>query len=473
MTEFVLVNPPLSAAARYGRLAGLGNQLPNLGLAYLAAALRERGVDVAIIDAAALQYDAATTVAQVIARKPRFCGLTAATLAVHAAATVAAAVKSALPECRTIIGGPHVSSLPLPTLAEFPAFDLGVVGEGESTAWELVQAVREGRDPGVVPGVIARLNGRIVAAPPREPLADLDALPLPAWDLLPDLASAYAPSPQSVFRLPSTILFTSRGCPYHCSFCDRSVFGNRLRLHSAGRVFAMMEHLYRAYGIVDFAFHDESLLIREDRLLELCRLLRESGLPLSFSCQGRVDQPVAPAVWRAMAAAGCWQVAFGIESGSDAVLATLCKGTTVAQGRARLREVRAAGLATKAFIMLGVPGETPRTLAETAAFVLHEALDDVMLDFFTPFPGSELSRDLERRGELLGDYRRMSEHEVTFVPRGLATEELLRFRRWLYRRFYLRPRIVGRYLRRLRHPSARVMLLRAAVAFLRSLVLER
>jgi len=473
LTEFVLVNPPLSAAARYGRLAGLGNRLPNLGLAYLAAALRERGVDVAIIDAAALDDDIDATAKQILARRPRFCGLTAATLAIHAAAEVAAAVKAAQPECRTVIGGPHVSSLPLHTLEEFPAFDFGVVGEGESTAWELVQAVREERDPGAVPGVVARLNGRPVAAPSREPLADLDALPLPAWDLLPDLAATYAPSPQSVHRLPSTILFTSRGCPYHCSFCDRSVFGNRLRLHSAGRVFAMMEHLYRNFGIVDFAFHDESLLIREDRLLELCRLLRESGLPLSFSCQGRVDQRVAPEVWRAMVAAGCWQVAFGIESGSDAVLETLCKETSVAQGRERLREVRAAGLATKAFIMLGTPGETRQTLAETEAFVLREALDDVMLDFFTPFPGSALSRDLERHGEAVGDYRRMSEHEVAFVPRGLTADALRRFRRRLYRRFYLRPRIIWRYLRRLRQPSARAMLLRAAAAFLRSMFLKR
>jgi len=472
MPKLILVNPPLSAKARYGGLAGVGNRLPNLGLAYLAAFLRQEGIDVAIIDAAALGLSVTDTAAAIAAYRPAVCGLTATTLALNSAAEVAAKVKLALPQCSTWIGGAHVSSRPEETLSAHWSFDFAVLGEGELTAWELWDELQAGGDIAAVPGIAYRDGVAFRRSPPRPLIEDLDDLPLPAWDLLPDLARTYAPSPQSIYRLPSTILFTARGCPYGCTFCDRSVFGRRLRQHRAGRVWEMMEHLYRQYSIIDFAFHDESLLIDEGRLVELCRHIQRSGLPLSFSCQGRVDQKVTPFALREMANAGCWQIAFGVESGSDDILRILGKGTTAEDARQTLAATRAAGIATKAFIMLGNPGETKETLRATADFVRQAPLDDVMIGFFTPFPGTDLAAHIEDHGKVIGPFERMSEHEVTFLPNGLTEALLVRTRRRVYRRFYLRPRVIRHYLRRLREPSGRGVLIQAAKAFLKQFLLR-
>ena len=285
MVDVVLVNPPLSARARYGGLAGVGNQLPNLGLAYLAGFLRQEDIDVTIIDAAALGLSTEDTAHAIAAAKPAICGFTATTLAIGSAAAVAAKLKLLNPECVTLIGGAHVSSRPAETLVDHWALDYAVIGEGEVTAWELFDEIQAHGDVAAVPGIAYRDEAALVRTEPRPLIDNLDDLPLPAWDLLPDLATTYMPSPQSVYRLPSTILFTARGCPYGCTFCDRSVFGRKLRQHSAARVWEMMEHLYRQFSIIDFAFHDESLLIDEGRLVELCRHIQRSHLPLSFSCQ--------------------------------------------------------------------------------------------------------------------------------------------------------------------------------------------
>ena len=151
----------------------------------------------------------------------------------------------------------------------------------------------------------------------------------------------------------------------------------------------------------------------------------------------------------------------------------LGKGTTVEQALEMLKTIHGAGIATKAFIMLGAPGETTETLRATQNFVLQAPLDDVMISFFTPFPGAELSHGIEKKGKVTGDYSAMSEHRVTFVPTDVTEDILLNFRRRLYRRFYLRPRAIRHYLRRLREPSGRPVLIGAAKAFLRQFVFGR
>lgn len=473
MADFILVNPPLSARARYGRLAAMGNQLPNLGLAYLAAFLRQREVDVSIIDAAAEQLSIEQTAKQIADQAPLVCGLTATTPSISLAAQIAAKVKLFSPDCVVLLGGPHATSLPEETLDTYRSIDYAVMGEAEKTAVEIFEEIENDGDPAAVRGVAYRDGGELRRGKARAVIKDLDSLPLPAWDLLPELATHYRPSPQSTYRLPSSILFTSRGCPYRCTFCDRSVFGRKLRMHSAGRVFEMMEYLYRHHAIVDFAFHDESLFFDEGRLVELCRRIQRSDLPLSFSCQGRVDQKLSEFALREMAQAGCWQVAFGVESGDDDMLRRLGKGTTTEQAQQAIAAVRKAGISTKAFIMLGAPGETRDTLAATRDFLFSVPLDDAMIGFFTPYPGAELSQGIEAHGDLRAGYEQMSEHNVVFVPHGLTASYLDQFRNRLYRRFYLRPRVILHYLRRLRDRSGRPVLFRAAWDFIKSFVLGR
>ncbi len=470
MKDILLINPPLDPKQRYGEFSDVGTELPNLGLAYLASFLRENGTGVEIIDAPAMGFSPSQIASEAKSHKPVIVGFTAATVAINSAAACAKEVRKVFPDALIVIGGPHVSSLPEETLAAFPIFDLGVLGEGERTLLELVSGIKEGKDYWDIPGVaFLKEDGKGIITEPRPLITDLDSLPMPAWDLLPDLAKTYRPSPQSTFRLPSTILFTTRGCPFNCTFCDRSVFGRKVRSHSAKRVFEMMEHLYKKYRIVHFAFHDESFIFDKERLLEFCRLLIRSGLPLTWVCQGRVDQPVSKNTLLLMKKAGCRQLQFGIETADNNLLGILKKGITIEQVRRALLITKSAGISTKAFFMIGLFGETEESMKKTAQFILEAPLDDIMISFFTPFPGSAAYEQVEKYGKLTGSFENMSEYEVVFTPNGLTSLRIAAARKEIYRRFYFRPRIFFGYLARLRYLSAWKILIKSFFSTLRAL----
>ena len=464
MPDLVLIQPPLTAAQRYGEFADVGNNLPNLGLANLAAYAREQGISVAIIDAPAMGYDVRRTVREVVAMQPKVAGITSVTLSIVAASECAKGIKQAMPHVVTLVGGAHVTALPDETMTTYDAFDIGVVGEGERTLVELWSALNGDGSIEAIDGIVLRNGGKIERTAPRELIRDLDVLPMPAWDLLPDLAKTYRPSPQSTFRLPSTILFTTRGCPFRCSFCDRSVFGQRVRPHSAQRVVEMFRHLHDRYGIVDFAIHDESFIFNRRRLEAICEGLLRDDLDVSWVCQGRVDQPLPLETLRLMKRAGCRQLQFGIETADQRLLDILQKGTTIENAVSGLARTKAAGLSTKAFLMAGVPGETAESLAALERFTLTAPLDDIMVSYFTPFPGCELYDEIDKYGKLVGGYDAMSEYRVVFVPDGLTAEEIETARRRIYRRFYLRPRIVTNYARRTLAGNAAPFIVRSALS---------
>ena len=463
--DVVLINPPISQMDRYGKLAPLGNHLPNLGLAYLAAYLRQNGVTVSILDAAALGYSIEKTARMTAEKLPLIAGLTATTMSVGRAAALASKIKQYSPDTMIVLGGPHITGAPVETMETYRSIDYGVLGEGELTVQELFQKLKAGEPPEEVDGLIFRHKGKLVRTRPRALIPDLDRLPMPAWDLLPDLAVHYRPSPQSILRLPSSILCTSRGCPYRCAFCDRSVFGNVYRGHSPQRIYDMMALLSTGYGIRDISFHDEMFFVSEKNLVELCQLIRRNDLDITWSCQTRANLTPSDFSLRLMKEAGCWQLQFGLESGSNEMLRRMQKDLSVEDYQQAIARTSAAGIRTKAFIMLGYPGETEDTLAETEKFVLESDLNDIMIGFFTPYPGIEARQDLERHGTIVGGYEKQSAHFVSFVPNGLSQDALVKARNHIYRRFYLRPKVIRSAMSRLREPSARPLLLDAARKF--------
>ncbi|MBZ0273276.1 B12-binding domain-containing radical SAM protein [bacterium] len=478
MTEVILINPPLSQEDRYGKLAPFGNHLPNLGLAYTAAYLRENGVSVDIIDAAALGWSVERTAKTAASRLPLLAGLTASTVSVSRAAAVAAKIKFYSPDTKIALGGPHVTNVPEETLGLYRSVDFGIIGEGEQTALELARALRAGESGDKVPGLIVREIDRrerrspprsfeaLLRTPPRAPMDDLDDLPMPAWDLLPDLQRVYRPSPQSFRRLPSSILVTSRGCPFRCSFCDQGTFGHKYRAHSPVRIYEMMAHLNKVHGIRDIAFHDEVFVVSEKKVVELCQHILRNDLDVTWSCMTRADLPVTEFALRMMKEAGCWQIQFGVESGSDDMLRRMRKDLSTADIASALSRASAAGIRTKGFILLGFPGETEKTLAETEEFILRADLDDAMIGFFAPFPGIDAMEGIEEHGRVVANYDKRSDHFVAYIPNGLTEQTLINARNRMYRRFYLRPKVIGSQFKRLGEPTMRPHLLRAARKFL-------
>lgn len=449
MSKIVFVNPPLTVEERYGVKHQSGGQTPPLGLAYLSAVTRKHGFETEIIDATVYDSDYNKTSEKIIASSPDYVGITAAAIAIDNADQLARLIKSKMENITIIVGGPHMTAVPDETMQRYLSIDIGVIGEGEITIIDLLTALEEGRSLREIKGIIYRDGNHLFRIPTREYISHLDDLPYPAWDLLPEIKRWYCPPVHTIKNLPAMCLVTSRGCTGQCIFCDRSVFGNRCRAHSAEYVFKMIEDLYENYGIRELQIRDDNFLIFKKRAFELCSMLQKRKFKLSWSCAGRIDM-VEPHLMKEMKKAGCWQIWYGIESGSQKVLDYLKKGTKIDQIKRNIHITKEAGISPAGFFMIGCPGETKEDIKKTIRFSQELELDDFHISFLTPHPGSELYDVAEKYGTLNKDWKKTSGWLPVYVPYDLRVEDLETMSKKAFRQFYFRPRVIISYILRIR-----------------------
>jgi len=414
--------------------------IPGMGVLMLAAVARQRGYRVHLLDAKAQGTALDDVCARIIALRPDYLCLSATTISVTNAARIAARVKAALPGVGTIVGGAHVSAIPERTLDACGSLDYGIAGEGEVALFALLERLADGRPVDDVPGAVWRRDGRAVANPRAPYIDDLDALPTPAWDLLPDFPHRFQPSLFGYPRTPVATLITSRGCPFSCVFCDRSTSGRKGRLHGVETVVGLCADLV-GRGARHVIFLDDLFTVRQRRVVELCEALLAAGLRFSWSCNSHpnlLDQPTL----RLMHRAGCWQIAYGIESGSQRVLDTVKREVRIPRMRETLRLTRAAGIRTKGYLMLGHPTETRESLGETEAFLRVAELDLCQITKFTPYPGTPAYPTIAQHGAFSEDWERMNAMQFVFVPHGLTVAELETAFERCYRAFYTRPDVL-------------------------------
>ena len=445
----VFVNPFTSLAARYGPLALAGGIEPPFGLCYLAAQVRNLGYETVIVDTQALRLSNAEAVKRITSLKPGFVGFTACTTQIKSAAYMAKTLKRALPSVVNIIGGPHVSSMPEFTMHEYPEFDIAVVGEGEQTLCEILSNSVQGNGLTNVNGLVYRKEGKVISTKPRSRINNLDSLASPAFDLLPYLPKHYRVPLQSAYQYPSVSLVTSRGCPNQCIFCDRGVFGNHSRFHSARFVIDMIKNLRKDYGIKSIMFEDDNFVSSRERLYELLAMLQREKIGLNWACNARIGM-VNETMLREMKNAGCWQILYGIESGSQKILDFLKKNITREQIKYTLQITKKSGIQSKGFIMFGNPLETRETLQETIDFINNTDIDDVSITYFTPYPGSEIFGSIKDYGRLDSDFSKMSCFEPVFFPNGLNSDTLENMFKLAYRKFYFRKKIILAYIKKVR-----------------------
>lgn len=462
----VLINPLVDKQALYGRFRRLGECLPPLGLAYVAAVLEKAGHAVSILDSNVLGLRDNETVARIVAFHPTLIGLTATTLTYYRTRDLAAQLKIACPEVPIVFGGPHALGMESDILKD-RCFDCVVSGEGEFTALDLVNSMDTGKAMTGVVGLSYRdAEGVAVTNARREAIADLDSLPFPARHLLPPLA-LYRPKATAYRRLPATHIFTSRGCPYRCVFC-RTAFGRKVRFHSPEYVIAEIEHLKKDYGVRELKINDDTFTVDVVRVHAICDLILSRQLDVTWSCNVRanlVDRPLL----QKMRAAGCWEVAVGLESGSDEILRTLKKGATVEQGVNACRLAAELGLIVRPSFIIGNPGETLSTIEQTIRLAASLPVHYPSFSLMTPFPGTELWEHAEEYGSFdRSDFSKLSlSSRASFVPRGLDAETLERKQREAYQRVYLRPTMALRHIRQIRSPRDMVKLMNALSGLLK------
>jgi radical SAM superfamily enzyme YgiQ (UPF0313 family) len=470
MAAILLANAPYSLYERYGDLASVGSTLPHLGLLMLGSVLRKAGHRVRIIDSTAQILDNKETLEEIKKFKPDIVGFTGVTPSILKAAKMASMVKDLYPSIPILIGGPHFTAIPEKTLMDYPVFNYGVVGEGEITIVELVNALASNRKPSNVPGVAFRENGRVRFNPPRPPIMNLDSLPFPAWELLDDFPSKYHPALFKYKRLPSTHIISSRGCPHKCIFCDTSVFSRRVRFHSPEYVLEMVDFLAKHFKIKEVVFEDDQFLVKQERVAEICEGLLNAKFDIAWSCSGRIDSVNDLALLKLMKRSGCWQINYGIESASQNILDFAKKAITIEQVEKAVSLTRKAGILAKGYFIFGLPFETEKTMKNSIRFAKQIPLADVSVFMLTPFPGSRMYDIAEQYGTIENDFDKMNVLNVVFVPKGLSKEKLLYFQRRFMKEFYLRPRILVNYIQRLAsNPLNFIRMLKAFYGFLQSI----
>lgn len=446
--DLLLVNPPITLEERYGSFASVGSQAPPLGLCYLASSARKQGYRTRIIDAPALNLDLARTVSETAQTGAELIGITASTVSLNRALELAKALRQNRIKVPLIIGGPHVSSMPRETLEECPEFEIGVINEGEYTLPEIIASAKAGRDLHTIPGIVYRDGPEIKLSPRRENIADLDSIPFPAWDLLPHLPRYYKPSPHSYLRLPSSSLMSSRGCNGTCTFCARPFMGEKYRAHSAEYTVGMIDHLVRTYGIKDIMFYDDNFLFDKKRVVAICAALLKKNYAISWSCLAR-PEITSVELFGLIKRAGCWQIAYGIESGDQAILTTIKKRVTLERIAEVIRKTNEAGIHSRGYFMIGCPGETPETIEKTSRFTSESGLKDFHVTFCTPMPGAELFDTAQNYGTFERDWKKLGFWDPVFIPKGMTKEQLIEAHRRMYRKFYLRPSTLLRYVMKL------------------------
>ncbi len=364
---------------------------PPLGLAYLGAALEQAGARVKILDYVVYPYQRDALESVLKEFKPRVAGATAVSMTVDHAIQILRDVKTIDPEILTVMGGPHVTFCAEHTLETFPELDVVVLGEGEATLVDLVNAVECSRSFDTVSGIAYRMGSKIRTTTKRIWIKDLDTLPFPARHLLP--LGRYR-----ALGMPMSIT-TSRGCPYQCIFCvGRRMVGARVRYHGANRVAEEMQYLANL-GFHRINIADDLFTANKNHCLAVCEEILRRNLEINWTAFARVDT-VSEKLLSKMKAAGCTAVSFGIESANPAILKTIKKGITVQQAQDAVRKCLRVGISPYASFILGLPGETPETIRETASFAKELQQEGLAYGYhiLAPFPGTEVREQSNRLG---------------------------------------------------------------------------
>ena len=413
---------------------------PPLGIAYLASFIRknlDHPADIHLIDC--LASDMCTEDAvfrKLIGLDPDVIGFSVVTGTRDIAGRLAMQIKQARPRTRVVLGGPHITALPLEPA---PGVDAVFVGEGEASflkylEWDVLQGMKSPIEGCLRPS--ARDSEEELAC--HSLLDPLDLIPIPARDLLP--ADKYYHSyPHQNTKFAT--MFTSRGCPHHCAFCgNERLWMGKVRYHSPGRVFEEIDRLAVDQGVDLLFFEDDTFLANRPLAFEVMAHMRTRHPHLKWLCHTRADTLDEESVSE-MAASGCVEVQIGVESGSAQILEKTGKDLDLESIEHAYRLLNKTKIKSWATFILGNEGETRQTIRETVDFSLAISPSYASFIVLLPFPGTRSHDVFQSRGWIKAT--RWSDYSwhgwPVFETPALSAQDLVELRKWAFRRFYLRP----------------------------------
>ena len=360
--------------------------------------------------------------------------------------------KKVNPKIKTVVGGSHASVRPMETAQE-QVIDIVVIGEAEVTFKELLDAFEQNIPLTNVKGICYKENGIVIKNEPKPKIQDLDFFPMPDRKLIK--MNLYRPSVSYYKRLPAYTMITTRGCPYRCTFCATANTG--YRMHSTQRVVQEMKMLVEEYGAKEILIRDDTFTLSRKRTIELCDAIIKEGLnkKVIWDCitrAGLVDLELL----KKMKQAGCCGIHFGVEGGTQKLIDTIHKDATLDQIRNAFKWAREAGLETRGYFMVGLPGAQKEDDMATINFAKELDPDWAQFTVTIPYPGTQLYKEAKEFGTLTSSeadwdnyqtWGGFSDDQLPWTTHGRTSEELKAMQRLALKSFYFRPKVIFRKMK--------------------------
>jgi len=372
---------------------------PPISILYLASAIQQAGEDVMVIDI----DDGYISIREILEKldeyKPHFVGIPMFSNHLATAYDLVNLIRSAQPDCKIVLGGPHATVRPEQVLETFSGCDYVLRGESEGSIVELLKSMTNGSSLESIRGLSYRKDGEILHNPDVVLNTDLDTIAFPARELLAD---AYKKNTywRMGYRGAADVIITSRGCPSACNFCFK--VAKRFRVRLPENIVEELEYI-KSQGISNVHIMDDLFVYEKERCLKILDLIKKRKLNMKFKVRARVDT-IDKELLLALKDAGVIGVVFGIESGSQKILDAMNKRTTVEMNYQAIALTKKVGLQCHTDVFIGYPPETPETIKETEKLILQAKPTSLGIGVLYPLPGTKIYKQAKEQGTLRNDW---------------------------------------------------------------------
>ncbi|MBU2472863.1 MAG: radical SAM protein [Patescibacteria group bacterium] len=420
---------------------------PPLGILYLAGYLEKNSNhQVSVIDAQVEKLSYSQLTQRIEESSPDVVGITAMTFTLIDVIKVIELVKKIDSRIKIILGGPHAHIYPKETL-DIPGVDFVVLGEGEKPLLELLENIENPEELKNMKNIAFKDGDQIIVSECQDYNQNLDELPFPAMHLTPYKKYWSILSGDKVI----TTMFTSRGCPYRCTFCDRPNMGKLFRARSSKNVVDEIEERLKM-GIEEIFIYDDTFTVNKQRVIDICDEIIKRNLKFSWDIRARVDT-VNQEILEKLKQAGCARIHYGVESGTEKILKVLNKGIHLDQVKEVFSLTKKIGISTFAYFIIGCPTETKEDILQTIKFAKKLDTDFVQITLLTPFPATKIYNDALEQGIIKEDYwlefakNPRPDFKTKYWTEELSNQELFKFINYAYKQFYLRPNFILKTLK--------------------------
>lgn len=435
---------------------------PPLGLLYLAGYLKKYSDhEIKIIDAQVERFDYLKLRDEIKKFSPDIIGITAMTFTLLDVLKTTEISKECCPKSKIVIGGPHVQIYPEET-ASLKNIDYVVLGEGEKIFLELIKNINNPEKLKLIKGLVFKENDKIINTGRPDYFNNLDEIPFPPREILPYKKYFSLLAKEKTI----TTMFTSRGCPFQCAFCDRPAMGRNFRARSAKNVVDEIEKCLNL-GIKEIFIYDDTFTVDRKRVMNICNEIINRNLKFTWDIRARVNT-VDEEMLILLKRAGCERIHYGVEAGTEKILKVLNKQITLDQTLKAFKLTRKFKIQTLAYFMIGAPTETKEDIMATIDFMKKLNPDFVQITLLTPFPGTKVYQwALEQKifNDYWKDFAKNPQigFKTKYWTKELSNDELEKLLTIAYKKFYIRPIYIIKRLFKIRSFSEFLRKLKAGL----------